>query len=313
MDRPDKLCATCSTIPFDPEELCDSGLSVTLKPGSEVRESLSCPFCRLVSYVLAECEKHYTNRDFDNEKLVLNWQRNLGPGQSFHLEGGSLGCNIAFISGSNSSEFRKLEPLRLISKPHIEIERVRHWLSTCINTHSACAPPPGNVELKAFRVVDVLDGCLVETTILSRYFALSYVWGGVPTFRLTTLNKRSLMQKGVLLKIWDSLPPTIKDAIRLVKKLNERYIWIDTMCLIQTDPEDLRDGIESMDMIYERATMTIVASCCNNANHGLPGVKDSSRLVIQKVEEVKPGVKLAVHCDLDHLLRQSTYSTRAWT
>src|ERR1051326_1956685 len=121
MGPSDKLCATCSTIPFDLEELDKKGCSIRLKSGRDIRKSLSCPFCRLVSYVLAECEKYSPKQDFDDEKLAVQWQGNLGPGRSFHLSGGSLGCSIARISESDSSEYRKSEPLRLITKPHVEL------------------------------------------------------------------------------------------------------------------------------------------------------------------------------------------------
>jgi hypothetical protein len=49
----------------------------------------------------------------------------------------------------------------------------------------------------------------------------------------------------------------------LVKALNERFLWVDALCLVQND---------EMDMIYERVLMTIVAASGDNVNAGLPGV-----------------------------------------
>jgi hypothetical protein len=121
------------------------------------------------------------------------------------------------------------------------------------------------------------------------------------------------MQSGVLQKIWHMLPRTIQDAIDLVKALDERYLWIDALCLVQNDGADLQKGVDVMDMIYERAIMTIVAAAGDNANASLPGVREGSRFTTQHVEQIKPGVKLAVYNDLDHLLRPSTYNRRAWT
>ena len=82
---------------------------------------------------------------------------------------------------------------------------------------------------------------------------------------------------------------------------------------MQNDRADLQKGVDVMDMIYERAIMTIIAAAGDNANASLPGVREGSRFIIQHVEQIKPGVKLAVYNDLDHLLWPSTYNRRAWT
>ena len=50
-----------------------------------------------------------------------------------------------------------------------------------------------------------------------------------------------------------------------------------------------------MDLIYERAIMTVVAAAGGNANAGLPRVREGNRFITQHVEQIKPGVKLAVY------------------
>jgi hypothetical protein len=85
------------------------------------------------------------------------------------------------------------------------------------------------------------------------------------------------MQSGVLQNIWLNLPKTIRDAIDLVRALKERYLWVDALCLVQNDQADMQKGIDIMDIIYERAVMTIVAASGDSANSGLPGVHRGSR------------------------------------
>ncbi|KAH6667886.1 heterokaryon incompatibility protein-domain-containing protein [Halenospora varia] len=201
---------------------------------------------------------------------------------------------------------------------------VRKWLSTCANSHGKDCNPSWSMEsslkntpiipdLDHLLLIDVFEGCLVEVGLYCKYIALSYVWGQVSNFRLTTINKSKLMRQKAFHVIWYSLPRTIRDAIDLVRNLGGRYLWVDAMCLTQNDQEATRKGMEVMDFIYERALLTIVASSGNTANSGLPGVQETSRWISQKIETIAPGVQLAVYIDFDNLLKDATYSNRAWT
>jgi hypothetical protein len=68
-----------------------------------------------------------------------------------------------------------------------------------------------------------------------------------------------------------------------------------------------------MDMIYEKALLTIVAASGHDANGGLPGVEEGSRFMPRYPEEIIPGVQLDVYLDLDQAMSRSVYSSRAWT
>ena len=259
--------------------------------------------------------------DDSDSVVTINWSTSYGLYGAFELKGGPLGCFICFVSEPPSPRPRVRSSL-LVSKRQIDLTRVRRWLSTCIDHHGMdCSAsldpnsPPNSAiaELDTLRVIDVVDGCVIERRFPCRYLALSYVWGGVPNFRLTTNNKYALTQAGVLRKIWPRLPRTIRDAIKLVEGLHERYLWIDALCLVQNDPDDMQNGIGVMDLIYERAIMTIVAACCDHADHGLPGITEARRFPTQRVEQIRPGIKLGIHSEVDQLLWHSTYYRRAWT
>jgi hypothetical protein len=121
------------------------------------------------------------------------------------------------------------------------------------------------------------------------------------------------MSKGSLADPQIKLPRTISDAIALVRLLGERYIWIDSLCLIKDDSEDMANGIQSMDMIYERSHLTIVAANGDNANAGLPHIRARSYPSSQVIEEVLPGVRLAVVQNLVPSRKKSKYYSRGWT
>jgi hypothetical protein len=109
------------------------------------------------------------------------------------------------------------------------------------------------------------------------------------------------------------LPRTIRDAITLVKGICQQYLWCDALCLVQDDPDDVSRGVNAMDMIYEKALLTIVAASGRDANSGLPGVGEGSRLMPRYPEEIIPGVRLDAYVELDQVMIYSVHSSRAWT
>jgi hypothetical protein len=207
----------------------------------------------------------------------------------------------------------------------LDFGMVSRWLEHCATSHhkdSGCLLPVGDPVasifpgLQVLRLVDVSEGqmCLVEKADrVPHYIALSYVWGEVANFRLTRANRPALMAHGALSRVWMSLPATIRDAITLTQKLGARYLWVDSLCLLQNDSDDLDRGVAVMDHIYERAWLTVVAACGHDANAGLPGVQPGSRTEQRLVREVNPGLFVGAFIAPSHLLQTSVYSTRAWT
>jgi hypothetical protein len=331
-----KLCDTCAKIPFDAEDppagesLQDRWDMGTL---SQTRKKTYCPLCRIIVAALFDQHRGYGTYSLSDQRLTLRWLSYAEPGGSFFVEeygpdghlvtGDGFGTKICFVDELNNPNSATQRGSFLAnSRPELDLDRVRRWMSACIHDHGdycnpiwshlspSGSPIPG---LGVLRLVDVINGCLVEVRSPCRYLTLSYVWGGFPNFRLTTSNKSRLMQRGILQSIWKMLPRTVQDSIDLVKALGEHYLWIDALCLVQNDGTDLQKGVDIMDLIYERAVMTIVAAAGDNANACLPGVREGSRFITQHIEQIKPGVELAVYNDLDHLLRLSTYNRRAWT
>jgi hypothetical protein len=78
-------------------------------------------------------------------------------------------------------------------------------------------------------------------------------------FRLKADNFKQLSAAGSLEAIRTELPKTVNNAIDLVKAMNERYLWVDGLCLVQDDEDDVSLGIEMMNSIYHGSYFTIVA------------------------------------------------------
>ncbi|KAF5236798.1 hypothetical protein FANTH_11119 [Fusarium anthophilum] len=199
-----------------------------------------------------------------------------------------------------------------------DVRRVLQWLSECTKTHGGeCSLEyapfnsafPG---LHVLRLLDVQQNCLVEVQDVVPYLALSYIWGAVKNVRLTQLSFKRLLTPGSMERL-NGLPRTVRDAMELTRKLGVQYLWIDALCLIQNDMEDLERGINVMDLIYERSLLTIIAASGNDADAGLPGVRARSRPALKQTIEVKPGISLGLYMEMSTLLNASPYSSRGWT
>jgi hypothetical protein len=108
------------------------------------------------------------------------------------------------------------------------------------------------------------------------------------------------------------LPAVITDAMLLTAEIGERYLWIDSLCIIQDDVTKRHATINNMNLIYGNAILTIIAAEGSAATAGLPGVGTRPRSQKQEHAVVGPHLKLIVPHSLKTLGR-TTWATRAWT
>ena len=165
-------------------------------------------------------------------------------------------------------------------------------------------------------MIDVHRKCIVQVPEDCRYVALSYVWGGAITLEAKVSNIEFLSQPGGLLSAFKTTPiaQTILDAIELTQNIEEDYLWVDSLCIVQDDQIEKHRQISAMDQVYGSAVLTIVAAGGNSASSGLAGVRPSSRAINQITAEVSPGVSIAVPLSLHGFqLNSSKWNTRAWT
>jgi hypothetical protein len=154
---------------------------------------------------------------------------------------------------------------------------MRSWIDTCARQHGKnCEEQHGSredfiqlVEGTYFGVIDVRDMQLKPLPIVdrepARYVALSYVWGQqlagsfVP-YTTTRSNVMKRIGERGLDKAWDRLPRTIQDVFHLVRRLGERYLWIDSLCIVQDSISSWELNAKAMHLVYGHAHFTICAA-----------------------------------------------------
>ena len=92
------------------------------------------------------------------------------------------------------------------------------------------------------------------------YVALSYVWGSKKNYTTNIFNIRIHQQQGSLEKFLDEIPRVIRDAIDLVRRLGLRYLWVDSLCIVQNSKRSWNLNSRVMNLIYGNAFLTIRAA-----------------------------------------------------
>jgi hypothetical protein len=172
----------------------------------------------------------------------------------------------------------RMPPAKVMSPAQLAIstrssgsfELARAWLNQCRTHHELCqhlvARPVGGIaptgeQFLPTRLIDVSGDVprLLETTDMfldNKYLALSHCWGGLPILRLLTTNIDE-MRVGINST---ELSPTFQDALLITEKLGYKYIWIDSLCIIQDSQEDWRAEAKKMALVYGNADCTIAAT-----------------------------------------------------
>ena len=317
------LCEYCSRIPFESPPP-GPGFPWLLGPGEWIKRS-NCPFCQFVVHAIqtfSQTVARIATPVLSNQSTVgLYWHRESGPGGrgAFIINISGYRIWICMAAGaSNEGAIYSYRFLKPTLESEFEVGRLSEWISTCNRAHSEkCSVKTADFEqsfpgLDVVRFIDVEQESIVELRAVPRYLALSYVWGEVANIRLTTGNRSSLLLPGGIRKAGPKIPRTVRDAIELVRRLDARYLWVDTLCLVQNDPADLARGVNVMDEIYERSWLTIIAADGHNANAGLPGIQEGSRFR-RIATRITDDISMGVYERLDHLLESSVYASRAWT
>jgi hypothetical protein len=151
------------------------------------------------------------------------------------------------------------------------------------------------------------------------YAALSHCWGGQVSPLLTKENLASYQST----LPFSSLPANFRDAISVVKRLGIRYLWIDSLCIIQDSRNDWEIESKKMGSIYRNAQVTIAASTAHRSTDGFlkhiqraKGVDAGVPLRLLMEPHVSSTVKVNLPDDddesLNSLFIHSPLSTRGW-
>lgn len=149
---------------------------------------------------------------------------------------------------------------------------VGDWLRVCSESHSCRAKFNGDCEWYPTRLVErVSNGMFRVIRSDSRllqpgrgYITLSHRWGDNNFVKLTKENL-SEFEKGYPI---DRLRKTFQDALTVATRMGIPYVWIDSLCIIQSgdNREDWAKELGSMAEIYSNSFCNISADWGDETN-----------------------------------------------
>jgi hypothetical protein len=93
---------------------------------------------------------------------------------------------------------------------------------------------------------------------------LSHVWGKAQIITTTTATLLNRV-KGIAM---EDLSTTFRDAVTIAREMNVRYLWIDSMCIIQNDTKDWEQESVKMGSYYSNALFNIAAVSASDGSGG---------------------------------------------
>lgn len=202
-----------------------------------------------------------------------------------------------------------------IRPPEADQRLFKRWKDQCIELHNGVCSKTNIPAISAIRLVDVTHRCLVYLPGDVSWVTLSYCWGGPQEHSLRNDNLADYRTPGALTE--EILPPVIFDALIATEALGERYLWIDSLCIVQDDEVDKANYLSVMDTIYAHAVVTIVNAASGDTSSGLPGIRKPVHRRTQQPFELN-GAWLTEALDPGHssyggYLDRCKWSTRGWT
>lgn len=157
------------------------------------------------------------------------------------------------------------------------------WIDDCILNHPKCKDAVPRNGWNPSRLLDVgtlhePTLCLFESIPLQEelvYTTLSHCWGTIPIYRLRQSNLETM--KATIEPT--NLTKTFQDAIHITRRMQVRYLWIDSLCIIQDSTIDWQHESLLMGSIYKYGFCNIAATSGHDGRAGC--FFDRNSLLIQ--------------------------------
>lgn len=101
-----------------------------------------------------------------------------------------------------------------------------------------------------------------------KYVTLSHCWGKTKSPLLLTQETYAshTSLNGIPVS---QLPRTFQDAIMVTRKLGVRYLWVDSLCIIQDSELDWHTQSAQMSYVYSHSWLTIAATASSSDHDGI--------------------------------------------
>ncbi|KAK8063653.1 hypothetical protein PG996_008305 [Apiospora saccharicola] len=266
-----KFCGRCLKLDF-----WLGGFSVEVSPSQLVHDTAKCDFCRMLQRV---CTRYDMMREakisFIREQSTLR------------IVGGPPQPVLTLLRSPHSMPpvpvqlgFPQLEPV--INADGLKL--IQLWLLDCDTKHANCrghesvAMPTRLIDIGTERDRSLR---LIETAETpprdNKYIALSHPWGDKVkhppfcTWRTDTQKDGHDIQSFKRSIPFNEMPATFQHAVTVAQSLGVRYLWIDSICIIQGSDGDFNEEASRMEDVFSGAYCVLAASRATGMHDGFLG------------------------------------------
>ncbi|KAF8848679.1 HET-domain-containing protein [Acephala macrosclerotiorum] len=195
-------------------------------------------------------------------------------------------------------------------------------IQECTSRHTICRSAKSFTPKRLIELRPKEESCRLvegdnEASLI--YTALSHCWGQ-QVKRLRTISETLEHHKTII--GYDELPNLFRDAILLTLRLKIKYIWIDSLCIIQDDDKDWAEQSAQMAQIYENAYLVIAAGSSAHSGQSFlntPNRSESQSIPVGQNSDSASALARKIPATGMHETYEGYYSNpdpldeRAWT
>jgi len=286
--RLSKVCVFCENIIFNSAKL--SGNHQRLYRDLEAPETKECIFCSALYKDFMGLPRVHRRKLHNSKSLVHRWtvrstaknsDREGSIAVSFHNsdpQNGSSTRKFYLFPENDFAHIPSKDEIGLTTDPSINGGyQVKKWIDGCDCNHSGCIKAAKNTWVPT-RLLDLQTGdsdiirlvnCS-EENIQGPYVTLSHCWGPrTKENEFLTLQGETVEEyktKGIKLT---TLSVNFQQAINVARFIGIRYIWIDSLCIIQGPASDFATEGQLMHKVYRNSYCNLAAADSENSTGGL--------------------------------------------
>lgn len=189
------------------------------------------------------------------------WVTEVGEKTSLYRTDSLSGIPFTLVQSASTTSFNPSS-----------FAQVRKWVTECLESHEDCTNWKSTLSetfnyQRKIRLVDVgteerpvlrlVDGeSLVNGTGGIKYVTLSYRWTAETNVISMKGHNKAIYQDSIPA---EGLPQVYKDAATFARAIGVRYVWIDSLCIIQDSRDDWNEQSSLMDQIYTNGLLNLSA------------------------------------------------------
>lgn len=213
---------------------------------------------------------------YTNNSMTVYFWATIGA-QDQHPDGvRSFGRDVSIVLTPVDHGTRKVSHIAdLNTGSNATLDLAKKWLELCSLHHPLCNQQPAT-SWRPTRLIHIqtsesgLAACLREASrdeyeLDVRYMTMSHRW--FPD-ALTLLSKATLPSFREKIPL-ENLKTSVRDAMIVAQHLGVPYLWVDSLCIVQDDPDELGSEIMAMDRVYGNSFCNISAASEKDSAAGL--------------------------------------------